>query len=208
MIWTESFGSQQGWQIEDTANCNVLTIELNSKLNSTHLNFSIWKKYSLLLSFSVPWQAGSIAQVLCSCSEVFSGAGRRYASKLFRLLFCLQIWSSSCLKKRQHTKSGLFTMAVVLLIAALIVYGKWVGVRILLFMVSRETPWRSIWQLQWFLWFALSVVCSSHLKMYFGWGKSWRKCVAFCDGGDRWASWTEGWLWGRWIAYTALLCLF
>lgn len=68
-------------------------------------------------------------------------------------------------------------MAVIPLTAALIACRKWVGVCILLSMVSRGTPWRRLWQLQWFLWFMLSMVCLSDLKMHFGWGKRWRKCV-------------------------------
>lgn len=139
----------------------------------------MWKKYSLLLLFLVPWQPGNISRVLCSCSEVFSGAGRKDASRHLRLLFWLQIWSSSCLKRKQCIKLRLFTVAVIILIAALIAYGKWVGV----FMVSRGTPWRSLWQLHWFLRFTWSGVCSSDLKMHFGWVKSWRKYVTFYNVG-------------------------
>lgn len=132
---------------------------------------------------SVPQQTGNISQMICSYSEVFSAAGRRYASRLFWLLFYLHIWSSSCLKKRQYIKSGLFMMAVIPLTAALIACRKWVGVCIFLFMVSRGTPWRRPWQLQWFLWFMVSRVCLSDLKVHFGWGKRWRKCVTFSKRG-------------------------
>lgn len=45
-----------------------------------------------------------------------------------------------------------------------------------LLMVSRRTPWRSLWQLQWFLCFALSMVNSPDLKIHLCWRAELNVC--------------------------------